>query len=421
MPVVVAVSGGRDSMLLLRLLESTTLELIVAHVHYGLRSDESEGDAAFVADYCREHALVFELLDLKGMYAKECGGVQDWARAQRYAFFEQVKNKYQARAIAIAHHQADQSETILYQFLRGGGLASLRGMRIWNDGLWRPLLAIPKSSIESEVVSNGIVFREDSSNAQLKYTRNKIRQEAAVVLEEVVPQWAERITKRAEQLAEVDEYIRTLLLQETHWFDALSDGVYVVQIATFRSLAMPKYRLWFFCHELGLSSKATDEIWRLLDASVGKFFVDAHWRVMRERGQLRFIPAAQSKKRDHILIEEPQQWPVVLDGWRMHKLIWEEAQKRLTTNAVALRWTSLTFPLVVRPMEEGDKIQPFGMQGHKRLSRVLIQAKVERSAKEEVRVWASESSQIYWIEGLMMSEQCRAQSGDYVLFIEKVN
>jgi tRNA(Ile)-lysidine synthase len=418
-PIVVAVSGGRDSMLLLHALRHLPIQLIVAHVNYGFREKASEQDAAFVSAYCEKHALRFELLNLSGQYTPSLGNLQAWARNQRYAFFNQLRQQFEAAAIAVAHHHEDQAETILHQFLRGGGLASMRGMHDWKSGIWRPLLGLDQTEMSRLVREEGIAFRQDASNLKNTYTRNRIRNQVSPLLNEIAPGWQHQLTARGRWMSEVEQYLNEAVLSDRTWCKEIESNHYLIDLNALKGLPLMRYRLWHFLDSLAFSAACFEEILSLVSASNGRFFENKTWRVLREREHIRIVAWSHESEDSVFSLSLPED-PITVGQWRVSVRLFEEVQSRLSSHAVALRLSSLSFPIEIRNPQEGDRIQPFGMKGSKLVSRVLIGKKMEQYDKARVKVWTF-GSMIYWLDGLMVSEQCRAQQGDPVLWIEKID
>ncbi|HEU0265427.1 MAG TPA: tRNA lysidine(34) synthetase TilS, partial [Geobacterales bacterium] len=182
--VVVAVSGGVDSVFLLHLLQQLQgipLRLIVAHLNHQLRGKESDGDAVFVADLARNQGLPFELAveDVAQIARLEKLSLEDAGRRVRYAFLNEVADRFGARVIALGHHADDQAETFLMRLLRGAGSSGLGGMMISSrDGRYvRPLLSVTREQIVTAARKAGLLWREDASNADVTYLRNRLRHE----------------------------------------------------------------------------------------------------------------------------------------------------------------------------------------------------------------------------------------------------
>lgn len=216
--IVVAVSGGADSVaLLLGLCEVRAelgLELVVAHLNHALRGDESDADAEWVRQLANDLSLPCEIAALsESVWNAASEGMEETARKQRYQFFDQVATKYDATAIAVAHTADDQAETVLHNLVRGTGISGVRGMqrvRLTAAGhrLIRPMLAIRRSMLEEYLTERNQSFRTDSTNIDLKMTRNRIRHRVLPMLrEQLNPHVDMALCRLAEQAADIDEVL----------------------------------------------------------------------------------------------------------------------------------------------------------------------------------------------------------------------
>ncbi len=176
--IVIGVSGGPDSVCLLdvlyKLQKKYDLEIIVAHVNYGLRGKDSELDEKLVRNLAKKYHLPFEIKKVAG-YKSQVARSEDYLRKTRYDFFEKIQKKYEAGVIAVGHNLNDQAETVLMRILRGTGLRGLGAIRFRNDKIIRPLLNVPRKDILTYLRKNKLPFRTDKTNLGIDFTRNKIR------------------------------------------------------------------------------------------------------------------------------------------------------------------------------------------------------------------------------------------------------
>ena len=215
--LIVGVSGGADSVALLDLLATLPgfpLILIVAHLNHCLRGDESDGDQRFVQQLAAQYQLPCELrqVDVRQLARQQCLSLEEAGRTARYAFFDELKTRHHASAIAVAHHSDDQAETLLLRMLRGAGTTGLSAMAPRNPAdIIRPLLGISRQELRTYLTGRQLTFREDSSNTDQTYQRNRIRHELLPLLQTYNPAITERLSATASLLGE-DE---TLLLHCT--------------------------------------------------------------------------------------------------------------------------------------------------------------------------------------------------------------
>ena len=211
--VILALSGGVDSMVLADMLLQAKAEFVLAHCNFHLRGEESDGDEQFVRDYASQNGLTIYVkhFDTED-YAKGRGiSIEMAARELRYAWFEELRKQLNYDYIAVAHHADDQLETFFINLLRGAGIRGLKGMQKVNGHIIRPLLDMPRTEIQQYAIENGLTWREDHTNAETLYLRNKIRHELLPVIDGVSKEGRSAILKTISHLASENELYRELL------------------------------------------------------------------------------------------------------------------------------------------------------------------------------------------------------------------
>ncbi|MFH0905415.1 MAG: tRNA lysidine(34) synthetase TilS [bacterium] len=240
--LLVAVSGGPDSMALLDILGSLAdemeLELTTAHIDHGLRK-RSGADAKLVHDYCRAHAIdyVLERVDVKGELNRRGGGVEEVARELRYAALRRIAKGLQADWIITAHHRDDQIETIVFNFLRGSGIRGLGGMREANEGILRPLLGVSKEELLRFAQRRRIKFGIDVTNTDTNLTRNRIRHKLMPVLRRFNPNLEEVWLRNSYIFQQADIALRELAVIYLGLMGRAQSGKVSVSISRLRELA----------------------------------------------------------------------------------------------------------------------------------------------------------------------------------------
>ena len=208
--VLCALSGGRDSMVLLHLLARCGFAVSAAHLHHGLRGAEADRDLDFVSDWCAGAGIPLETerVDAGGFAAAEGLSVEEAARRLRYDFLERAARRQGADYIATGHHLADQAETVLWNLIRGTGLEGLRGIAPRRGMVIRPLLSVPPEELAAYAAANGIPYVEDESNRDLRYSRNRLRLQVLPVLRELNSAALENIRRAASTAAEAAAWLR---------------------------------------------------------------------------------------------------------------------------------------------------------------------------------------------------------------------
>ncbi|HAB89559.1 MAG TPA: tRNA lysidine(34) synthetase TilS [Bacteroidetes bacterium] len=216
--VVLGVSGGMDSCVLLHALYKQNIPCIVAHVNYAMRGKDSKQDAQFVEQLAKSYDFPFVLREVNGKELKSSGNFQDVARQIRYNFFQEVAGDHKADWIATAHHLDDQAETMLLKLFGGSTIKGLAGMAAIEGNHCRPLLHIPRADLLAYAKQHGLSWREDISNSSLEYDRNHLRHEILPSLRERHPRWFNGLARQSEKLlkwsAFTEEYAKQLIAKK---------------------------------------------------------------------------------------------------------------------------------------------------------------------------------------------------------------
>ena len=396
--LLVAVSGGLDSMSLLHLLHSIEQPIEAAHCNFQLRDSESDSDQKLIEQTCSNlgiklHTKAFSTERI----ANEKGqGIQEAARDLRYEWFESLLAKHNLDLITTAHHADDQSETIVMNFLRGSGPAGLSGMQILRSKRLRPLLQFKKESIAKYASEHNITHREDSSNSSLKYRRNRIRLEINPKLKEVNPNLVETLASQSRIMREVRNLLSEKLPEIANSFVQKN----TLDIRQLHASSFPLLILGEVFRKENLSREQLIEILELSQTQSGSQFVSGHLKVIRNRETLIF------SKNDASEIK-------TLQFNSFEELAASDFQAKMVTpdqvifsgpHEAWLDADQISYPLILRKWHEGDRFQPLGMVGNQKISDLLVQKKVSRPDKDLVTV-LSMGDEILWIPKLHSSEQ----------------
>lgn len=436
-PLVVAVSGGPDSLCLLHALAQlgpAGPALHVAHFDHGLRGAASQADAAFVAQTAREWGLpaTVERADVGAYAAAERRNLHQAARELRYRFLAEVARAAGAGAVAVAHHADDQAETVLMHLLRGAGPAGLRGMLplqpwdAWAAGqppdprgapLLRPLLAVPRAAIERYCAGQGLRPRQDASNADPAYTRNRIRHELLPLLRAYNPQIAAALGRTAAVCADEQALIQELLDQR--WPDLALVAPTLVRLDLERWRALPaalQRAALRRAHQL--LAPASTLPWEQIEqarALVGRVDRQADLaggvRLSSDYRHASLASAAPAAPLGPQLADGPHILPVpgaleLGGGWAIQAL-WRPAEglPPAAPWQIDLDAASVSLPLLVRTRRPGDRID-LGA-GHKRLQDLFVDARVPRALRDAWPLLVSGDTLI-WVPGLRAAARFRA-------------
>jgi|JI6StandDraft_1071083.scaffolds.fasta_scaffold06543_3 tRNA(Ile)-lysidine synthase len=388
--VLVALSGGVDSIVLCDLLFESGISFSIAHVNYGLRADESDKDELFVESIAKGYGVAFYSkrikVDEEVLFQEK--GTQEAARTLRYEWFEELLAKFDFSCVMTAHHQDDQAETILFQFVRGGLISALRGMKFQNGNLLRPLLAFTREEILNYATSHNLSWREDSSNAQSNYTRNFIRHKILPELKNINPTIVESLSKRTAIFEEMERLISSVIQNDLTQNLEVSGDTFSLNEKWVAVYPYKRLLFWAFLETRGFSSAQMDDAIHLIDAPLGARLESASHVLWKERGVL-VLSKRQEKEASVCHVEVLPFYvefsnTIHLEECRMDEVVFDRKG-----NIIFLDLDKLTLPLILRRWSIGDKFIPLGMQGHQLVSDFLIQQKIPQRIKPNVCVLVS--------------------------------
>ena len=391
--VLVALSGGADSVALLRVLIDLGYTCECAHCNFHLRGEESDRDEQFVRSLCQEHQIPLHVKHFETeSYAKEKQiSIEMAARELRYAWFEELRNETKSMVIAVAHHRDDSVETFLLNLIRGTGINGLKGIQAKNGCIVRPLLETSRENIQDYLNYLKQDYVTDSTNLQDEYMRNKIRLNLLPMMKEMNPSIMESIQNTAEKLAEaakIYNHNRKVILETS--IQITSDG-YMLPIRTILEDTAPQSLLHEWLSPVGFNSSQIKDIHQALkNEQSGKLFISNKWELLRDRDFLILKPKQKEENIPEISIET-----IEIDNDFI--LLKDKNIACLDADKVAL-------PLEIRKWKKGDKFVPFGMKGKKKVSDYLTDKKFSLFQKEKKYVACSEGK-IVWLVGERTDER----------------
>jgi tRNA(Ile)-lysidine synthase len=401
--VLVACSGGVDSVVLLDLFRKSGFPVGVAHANYGLRGSESDGDEAFVTGMCR--VLGLELFSRRfdvRSYAEITGeSIQMAARDLRYTWFNEILGKGKYRVVATAHHLNDNFETVLHRLVRGTGLDGLKGIPPRRGRVIRPLLFATKAEVEAYARQNQLTWREDSSNKEEKYQRNLLRNRVVPVLRELNPALEATFADTLQKFLAGDTLAAIGLKSLMDRYAAGHDGQWRLSRNFLNEYPNPAV-LQRVLEDFGFSLRVCEEIVANKDAQPGKqFFSDSHVLTI-DRIELIVLPKGGDwVNQSAELAKDDAQ--AELGPWRL-KVSSVPVTKPASIPATAmLDGDRLRFPLLWRKWKAGDSFVPLGMSGRKKVSDLLTDLKLSRADKDQVTVVVS-GDEIAWVAGYRVSD-----------------
>ncbi len=398
--LLLAVSGGADSMALLSALQYLEYNLHVAHVNYHLRGEDSNLDEIVVSDYCKANSIP---ISIKHAEISSKHGVQQEARKIRYEWFHQLMEEFYVSKVLTAHHQNDQAETVLFNLCRGAGIGGSKGMSMKRDGLIRPFLNIPQSEILSYVKESNVPYRRDASNSSNKYSRNKIRNEVFPLLDELNGAFVKNISEFSSHASQAE----MLIIEQANLnWDSKSKRTttgYVLEVEQMLAWGYRDLMLFYMLAPLEESASVRGEVVKLLDSQTGKRVEGSTYTFWRDRRNLILDKSTIQTEGDFVLkIDSLRKYSLL----NKTLLISEEKvtfSKDLGIDFIYLKSTIRLEDLSVRVWKNGDSFQPFGMKGRQKVSDLLIQKKIPVSQKKSTLVLVHKE-EVIWVIGLRASE-----------------
>jgi tRNA(Ile)-lysidine synthase len=418
--LLLAVSGGVDSVVLCELCHQAGYDFVIAHCNFQLRGAESDRDEQFVRDLAAKYKveIFVKQFDTNAEAVKHKTSIEETARNLRYNWFNELIGNKQfaisnelneancqlpiANWLLTAHHANDNIETVLINFFRGTGIKGVRGILPKQAKIIRPLLFAKKSEIEQYAKENNLPFVTDSTNAQNDYTRNYFRNELIPGIQKVFPQVEENMLQNIERFTDVEVlYNQAIDLHKSKLCEVKGNEVHipVLKLAKAKPLHTIIYEI---VKEYNFTAAQVNDIEKLITSDSGKYVQSNTHRILKNRKWL-IISPLQNRIASNIVVENNDKKIHFENG--LLKL--EHSSKFEIQNSkfeVQLDASKITYPLLLRRWKQGDYFYPLGMKHKKKLSRFFIDNKLPVTDKE--KVWVIESNKkIIWIIGMRIDDR----------------
>lgn len=410
--ILLAVSGGVDSIAMVRLFKDAGFDFAIAHSNFGLRGEESDGDEAFVRNLAKELGVPFFIkhFDTKKFAASQKISIQMAARDMRYAWFDEILIENGYSYVATAHHLDDQAETFFINLLRGTGISGMHGILPKQGKIIRPLMFTTREKIMAYAIAQDMTWREDRSNKSRKYLRNKLRHDVLSELYKINPQFSYKLNESISHLRDVESIynnhiagITADLVQHT------SEGTLISIDWVYEYEPHDTY-LYELLKPYGFSFTVVKEIVHSLDTFSGKIFYSPTHRLLRDRENFIIQPLAD-------LSSEPENAETYNLVRGITEIETPVSLKAYETNLVddlpmgkssiaCLDVDKLTFPLQLRKWERGDWFMPLGLKGKKKLSDFFVDQKISLADKEKTWLLVS-GNDIVWVIGKRIDNRFR--------------
>ena len=405
--LLLATSGGIDSMVMLSLFQQLDYKIAIAHCNFQLRGVDSFSDQNFVKDYATENEIpVFITQFDTTAFAEDYKvSTQVAARELRYNWFYELAETEDYDYILTAHHADDNLETFLINLSRGTGLDGLTGIPEQNEKVVRPLLAFSQKELADYAELHNVQWREDSSNASDKYLRNKIRHHLVPMLKELNPNFLSSFTTTQSYLQDAKDMVEDATIMVYQQVASQEEDKITFDLK--KLLKLPNYKsyLYQWLNEFGFS--AWEDIYDLVNSQSGKFVYAPEYRLLKDRETLILSPFDYVNEKEEFLITADQKVVNV----PLNMTFSSAAEMTIVSNkTIFVDSDKLDYPLVLRRWNKGDQFQPFGMDGKsKKLSKFFKDEKLSLLEKEKIWLLCSNDN-IVWVIGLRQDERFKIKN-----------
>ncbi len=401
---LVALSGGADSVCLLRCLKALGYRLEAIHCNFRLRGEESDRDELFCQELCRKLDVPLNLahFDTRGYARLHHVSIEMAARELRYAHFKNLCKDMGAGGVCVGHHKDDSVETILINLVRSTGIHGLTGIAPENDCIYRPLLCVSRKEITDYLHTIQQNYITDSTNLVADVQRNKMRLEVIPLLESVNPAAQQNILQTALRLADVVSILDGWMEQVARWKPRGPYWYFPLKEVTH------EYVLWYLLKNYHFSSKQVDNIYANRNNGSGRVWISKTHELLIDRGQL-VLAQRNDEPQKTIIIPEPGVYRY--DATLKVRLSVTTAPTSVQTvkdkRCAYMDFDKASFPLVLRPVQPADRFQPFGMKGTKLLSDYMTDRKMSLFEKRRQQVLTDHQGHILWVVEERLADPCK--------------
>jgi len=399
--ILLAVSGGLDSMVMLDLCMKHNLSIAIAHCNFFLRGEESNRDEIFVISKAKELGTVCHVrkFETQKIAEQQKLSIQETARDLRYAFFEELINTHKYNFLFTAHHQNDNVETVFINMLRGTGSKGLAGIQQKRNKIYRPLLFATRNDIEAYAIQNNITYEEDSSNKKDDYLRNNIRHHLMPVLQNISENALQRISENSKTIKQEVDLLEWFI---EHWCivnKVQTESGFTIKLNKLLELPSPAIAI---NHIIKPERVDALEVEKFLESNTGSIMSTNRFSVLKNRDEIIFRENTTHPNNSQFIFES-------IDS-KVTNFTIEKIERTTNfvidqnSNVAMIDSDKVVFPLILRAWEHGDIFQPLGMKNKKLVSDFLINNKVSLFDKENVKVLTS-NNQIIWAVGMRIDNR----------------
>ena len=407
--VLLAVSGGKDSVLMAQLFKLAGYQFSIAHCNFNLRADEAQRDETFVKLLAEEMNVPFHVahFNTRAFAQTHKISIQMAARELRYNWFEELAETHHYKYIALAHHQNDSIETLLLNLVRGTGIGGLHGILPKRGQLIRPLLFLSRQQIDDFVDEQHFTYVEDSSNESSKYARNKIRLQVVPHMREINPNLEETFRQNIHRFAQTEELLNKVVAETRYrLFKADNDDFYI-SIEEVEKLDPQHLLLFELLKPFHFVDHVVNEVLNSLRKQSGTSFFSHTHRLTIDRGRL-IISKIEDGLNKVYALHSPGE--ISIDHQKkIHLHYVNNVNFKAEQQLAFVDADLLIFPLIVRYNQEGDLFKPLGMKGFKKLSNFFVDEKISIPKKEKTPLLINGNGEIIWVAGMRQDERYKVR------------
>lgn len=410
--ILLAVSGGRDSVAMLHLFLEAGFKVGIAHCNFRLRGKESDRDEDFVKTLANNHQIPFHVKSFDTIaYADEHKlSIQMAARELRYHFFFSLQEEHHYQKIAVAQHQNDAIETVLLNLIRGTGVAGLHGIKPERTNIIRPLLCFTREQVDEIVERNKLQFVEDSSNLSSKYIRNKIRLDIVPQMKLINPSLEDTFKKNIEYFSNLEVFVKGEIEKYRNNLFEVDGNRIKIHKLKLKSVSSLEFVLSELLLPLGFNKTSVQHLITALDNETGRQFFSDRYCISVDRAYI-FI---------HDLNSNPDSQEVSISENQIETSFANYVFSQNPSDEIFLNYDSeniafinhdkLIYPLKVRNWKQGDIFKPLGMKGMKKVSDFFINKKIPLADKKQVPLLINGDGNIIWIAGYRLDDRFKITS-----------
>jgi tRNA(Ile)-lysidine synthase len=407
--VLLAVSGGIDSMVMANLFHLLNYKTGIAHCNFALRGEDSDKDEELVRSLADENKIPFYTVrfDTKEYARSHKLSIQMAARELRYEWFETIRSENGYQCIAIAHNLNDNIETLLINLTRGTGLMGMTGIKPVSGAIIRPMMFATRKEIVEFQEKYNIIYREDKSNTDTKYVRNKIRHKVIPVLKEINPAIEQTLSETADRFTHIHELVKQFIDALRTEILSEKENIICIRLDLRPSLLKNKAILFELFKPYGITDSLLADLISIIEGESGGTVITGTHRIIKNRNTLLISDSAKLSENEYYVVNNLDEFgkvPVISSAEIIN--VAENFKIPADSNIACIDLNSISFPLTFRRWKNGDSFFPLGMKQRKKLSDYFIDRKYSLIEKENVFILEC-SNMIVWIIGERLDNRFR--------------